>query len=264
MSIGKAARSVADVPETEVADRGRRRDAQSMNRIAQICCAALGPAQVIFFLIGCVWLGRYFPPEIHPNWNATQVSQYYAEHQDRIRIGLVFTCIAFGLACTWGVCMAAQTRRKEGMFPALTYVQLTGMATGTAQVVVVAGLWAGAAFRPGEVSPDVTQTLHDVGWLLLLGTWVPFTMWAIALGLTILLDKSSSPVFPRWLGYFSIAASMGFITGSGAWFAKDGAFSWVGAIALWEPFMVFGTWILCFSWFSYQNVRRGYVHQQEM
>jgi hypothetical protein len=237
---------------------------QSMSRTAQLLCVALGPGMMVLFVIGSVWLGRYFPPAIHPSDSAGEVARWYADHTDRIRIGLVFTCCAYGVMATWGVAMAVQTRRKEGMFPTLTYVQLTGMAAGTAQIVVMAGVWAAAAFRPGEVSPEITQTLNDLGWMLLLGTWIPFTIWAIALGLAVLLDKSSAPVFPRWSGYFSIWTGILFIPGSGAWFFKHGAMSWVGAIALWEVFLIFGAWVMLFSWLSYKNIRAGYVHEQEL
>jgi hypothetical protein len=239
-------------------------DRQSMSRTAQLLCVALGPGMMVLFLIGSVLLAQYFPPHIHPNDSARDVANWYAAHTGRIRIGLVFTCCAYGVMATWGVAMAAQTRRKEGMFPTLTYVQLTGMAAGTAQIVVMAGVWAAAAFRPGQVSPEITQTLNDLGWMLLLGTWIPFTIWAIALGLAVLLDKSDTPVFPRWSGYFSIWTGILFIPGSGAWFFKHGAMSWVGAIALWEVFLIFGAWVLLFSYLSYKNVKAGHVHEQEL
>jgi len=235
-----------------------------MNRTAQLLCVALGPGMILLFLIGSVWLAKLFPPAIHPSWNAEQVSNFYAEHKDRIRIGLVFTCCAYGVMATWGVAMASQTRRKEGMFPTLTWIQLVNMAAGTAQIVVMAGLWAAAAFRAGEVDPQITQTLHDAGWMLLDGTWITFTIWNTALGLAILLDKSGSPVFPRWSGYLSILAGIGYMPGSGVWFFKHGAFSWVGAIALYEVFIIFGIWVLTFSWLSYKNIQRGYVHEQDL
>jgi hypothetical protein len=240
------------------------REAQSMNRTAQLLCAACGPLMVVLFLIGSVWLARYFPPHNLPGDSAQKVADWYASHTTRIRVGLIFTMCAYGVMGTWGVAMAAQTRRKEGAFPALTYVQLTGMAAGTAQIVVMAGVWAAAAFRPGEISPEITQTLNDLGWMLLLGTWIPFTIWNIALGLSILLDKSGSPVFPRWSGYFSIWTGILYTPGSGAWFFKHGAMGWNGVIALWEVFLIFGAWVLYFSYASYRNVKRGLVHQQEL
>jgi hypothetical protein len=218
----------------------------------------------VLFAIGSVWLGRYFPPAIHPADSAIKVAHWYAAHKTRIRLGAMFSMMAYGCMGTWGVCVAVQTRRKEGMFPALTYAQLTAMAAGTAQIVVMTGLWGAAAWRPLVTSPDVTQALNDAGWFILMGTWITFTIWAIAVGLSVLLDKSNDPVFPRWSGYFSIWAGILFIPGSGTWFFRHGAFSWVGAITLWMVFLVFGAWVLYFSWASYKNVKRGYVHEQDL
>ncbi|MET9248809.1 hypothetical protein [Nonomuraea sp. NPDC003709] len=238
-------------------------DRRSMSRNSQLLIAWCGPAMVVLFLIGSVWLARYFPPAIHPSDSAQQVAQYYQENATAIRVGLVFSCLAYALMGVWGVCMAVQTRRKEGLFPALTYVQLTCMAAGTAQIVVNCGLWATAAFRAGEVSPEITQAFNDAAYIILLGTWMPFTIWAVALGLNILLDKTDAPVFPRWTGYFSIWAGVCFIPGGTVWFFKDGPFGWTGVVCLWVPFVVFGIWVLYFSYLSMRNVRGGFVHEQE-
>jgi hypothetical protein len=89
-------------------------------------------------------------------------------------------------------------------------------------------------------------------------------VWCIAVGLSVLLDRSDTPVFPRWSGYLSIATGIGFTTGSGVWFAQHGAMSWVGVLGLYEPFIIFGVWIVVFTWLSYMNIKRGYVHDQEL
>jgi hypothetical protein len=236
----------------------------SMNRVAQYFCIWCGPLMILLFLIGSVWLGRFFPPAIHPRWSAARVAQFYFHHVDRIRIGLMVTMCAYGVMATWGCAMATHTRRKEGAFPTWTYVQLVNMAAGTAQIVVMVGAWAAAAYRPGAIDPGITQTLNDVGWLLLEGTWITFTIWSVALGMQILTDRSAVPVFPRWSGYVSIAAGLGYTLGSGPWFAKSGAFSWVGAVSLWFVFFEFGAWVLLFTWLSYKNLKRGWVHEQEI
>ena len=235
-----------------------------MSRTAQLFCIWAGPAFIVLFAIGSVWLARLFPPAVRPQWSALHTAQWYADHTTTFRIGLVLTCMAYGLMCTWGCAMAAQTRRKEGMFPTWTYVQLVNMAAGTAQIVVMAGVFAVAAYRPMQIAPQTTQMLNDLGWLLLLGTWITFTVCAIALGMAILTDKTD-PVFPRWSGYVSIAAGLGFIPGSGDWFVRHGAFGWEGAIALWWVFLEFGAWVLLFTWLSYRNVtKKRWVHKQDL
>jgi hypothetical protein len=29
-------------------------------------------------------------------------------------------------------------------------------------------------------------------------------------------------------------------------------------------FLIFGAWVLLFSWLSYKNIKGGYVHEQEL
>lgn len=247
-------------PETTATARERT----SMNRVAQLLCIACGPAMIVLFAIGSVGIAKFFPPAIHPQWEAGQVTQYYADHQTAIRIGMVISCCAYGLMATWGVGIAAQIRRKEGLFPVLSWVQLTSMAVGTTLIVAATVLWAGAAYRPGEIDPDITMTLNDVGWLMMLGTWIAFTLWNTALGLAILLDRSDTPAFPRWSGYLAIVLGISYAVGSGDWFVQHGAFGWRGAITLYIPFVDFGAWALLFSYLAYKNVKAGYVHEQDV
>lgn len=239
-------------------------DRTSMNRTAQKICIICGPIMILTFVIGSVWLARLFPPVIHATWTPEEVSQWFQDNDKRYMIGMVFTTFAYSVMATWGVGMATQTRRKEGAFPTWTYLQLVNMAAGTAQIVVMGGVFAICAYRAGDISPEITQTMYDLGWFLLLGTWMTFTFWAIALGMQILTDKSSDPVFPRWSGYVSIACGLGYTFGSGCWFAMEGAFSWNGAIALWFVFLEFGFWVLLFTWLTWQNVKKGWVGEQDV
>lgn len=272
------------VPATAYKDlTPAQREAQSMNRTGQLICAAFGPGMVILFGIGAIWLAGYWPPAKLPGASAVEVLQWYQTHNTKLKIGLVFMTCAYAVMCVWGVGMAAQTRRKEGAFPVFTYLQLTCMACGTAQIVIMGAAWAAAAFRAGGCSdknPCLSQNLpgsadylsyahdvqmmHDFGWMILLGTWMPFTVWSIVLGIAILIDKTDSPVFPRWSGYMSIFAGVSYMLGSGAWFFFDGAMGWNGALALYWVFIIFGYWVLYFSYATYKNVQRGYVHTQDI
>lgn len=239
------------------------RERRSMNRTAQLVSVFSGPLFIVLFVIGSVWLARLFPAAIRPNWSAQRTADYYATNATRIQIGMVFTVCAYGLMATWGVSIASQLRRKEGAYPTWTWIQLVNMAAGTAQIVVMAAVFAVASYRPETLDPHTTQMLNDLGWFMLLGTWITFTLWAIALGMQILTDKTEE-VFPRWSGYASIAAGIGFMPGSGCWFTKTGAFGWEGAIALWWVFLEFGAWVLLFTWLTYRNVKKGWVHEQEI
>ena len=102
-----------------------------MNRRAQLICAWTGPVLTVLFVIGAVLLGRFIPPWTRPHYTAQHVAAIYAAHHTRILIGAFITIISMSLIAPWGITIAVQTRRKEGNFPVLSYVQLMCVAIGT-------------------------------------------------------------------------------------------------------------------------------------
>ncbi len=235
-----------------------------MSRQAHVLAAVAAPVCIVILGISGVLLGGWLPPQIGPGDSAAVVAGYYAQNALRVRVGAVLAMISFGVIPVWGAAMAAQTRRKEGAFPVLAYVQVACMAVETAQIVLNTALWATAAFRAGEVSPEITQTLNDAGFIIFLGTWIPFTLWAVALGLSVLLDRSGSPVYPRWSGYLSIWVGIGYLPCVTVWFFKDGPFGWQGIVCMGVPIIVFGIWLLTFSALTVRNVRAGFLHEQDL
>jgi hypothetical protein len=257
------------IAEETTVPGGRRtsgsRDSETiaMSRTAQLIFAWCGPLMLALILFGLL-LARFLPPWISPHDSAEQVAHIYVVHQDRIRAGCIFTLIGFGMIGVWGVSLAAQTRRKEGLFPVLTYAQLVTMAAGSALLMCQSVLWAVAAFRPGEISPQITMTLNDAGYIMLLSTWLPFTVWTWALGLSILLDRSDQPTYPRWSAYLSFWAGLLYIPGNTVWFVKHGVFGWRGLVCLYTPIGAFGIWVLAFTYLTIQNINKGLVHAQDL
>ena len=98
-----------------------QREAQSMNRTGQLICCYMGPIMIITFIIGAVVLSGYWPPAKLPGASATEVLEWYAENNTKLKVGLVFMTFAYSVMCWYGVVMAAQTRRKEGAFPVWTW-----------------------------------------------------------------------------------------------------------------------------------------------
>jgi hypothetical protein len=254
---------VATVDAATVPTDGRPvPEAARMNRAAQLVMTWTGFAMLGMILFGML-LGRYLFPWTSPHDSAATVAQIYQDHADRIRWSIVFILSGFGLIQVWGACLAAQTRRKEGLYPVLTYVQIGSMSVGAALLMAQSCLWATAAFRPGSTSPQITQALNDAGYITLLSTWMPFAAWAWALGLAILLDRTDHPAFPRWAGWLSIWAGLADVPGNAVWFFKSGAFGWQGVVCLYVPIGGFGIWVTAFTLLNFQNIRGGLVHHQE-
>ena len=231
-----------------------------MNRRAQLICAWTGPVLTVLFLIGAVLLGRFIPPWTRPHYTAQHVAAIYAAHHTRILIGAFITIISMSLIAPWGITISVQTRRKEGNFPVLSYVQLMCVAVGTVVVVLMSMMWAVCAFRPHEYSPQTVMTLNDVAYFLFLFTWPPFSVWTGSVALSIFLDGSGDPVYPRWIGWLSIWTAILFVPAGLMAFFKHGPFSWAGLMTLYVPVGIFFVWLASMTYCTIQNINRGQHH----
>jgi len=231
-----------------------------VNRRAQLICAWCGPLCALLFLVGAVFLGQFVPPLVAPGDTAAEVARKFAEHTDQIRIGALITIISMSLVGPWGVSVAAQTRRTEGNFPILTYVQIICVAVGTCVVVLMSMFWATAAFRPDVYSDETVMVLNDIAYFLFLFTWAPFSIWALAVALSIFLDPATEPVFPRWVGYLCLWVALLFVPAGLMAFFKTGPFAWNGLMALYVPVGIFFVWLAVLTTYTIKNINRGFSH----
>jgi hypothetical protein len=105
-------------------------------------------------------------------------------------------------------------------------------------------IWLTAAFRPDEISPDITRALHDLGWIVFLVDVPPFSVWMIAIGIAILRDRGAVPLFPRWLGFFNFWVALLILPALLLPFFKSGPFAYNGILALYLPFGAFFIWMV--------------------
>ena len=80
--------------------------------------------------------------------------------------------------------------------------------------------------------------LNDMSWLMFLGIISSACVQVAALGLAILLDKRTKPVFPRWAGYFNIWVALIWVPAAIIPFFKTGPLAWNGVFAWWVPLCV--------------------------
>ena len=86
---------------------------------------------------------------------------------------------------------------------------------------------------------------------------VPFTTFVVqnfAIGLAILGDKGMAPMFPRWVGFFSMWVGVLFVPGGMLTFFKHGPFAWDGLFAFWIPLLTFFCWYLVMFVFLRQGI----------
>ena len=151
-----------------------------MNARTQMWCAWCGPIATVTWLIGFGALAGFIPPP-GPSDSAAEVKALYQDNTDLIRLGLFVTMMGAALLGPFTVAIFLQMKRIEGERAPLAYTQLGLGVLVVLLFIIPCFLMEAAAFRP-ERDPEITQALHDAGWLPFVGAYMPtfFQLLAIA------------------------------------------------------------------------------------
>src|SRR5882757_1482136 len=225
-----------------------------MNTKLQLACAWLGPVFVFMFFLGLVPLAQFVPPP-SPNASASTIGHLYRDDPTRVRLGLLLMTMSTALTIPWGLTIATWTKRAEGRYSLLTYTQIACIGLSSLVGVLTGLVWSVAAFRPEVTALATTRMLNDFGWFLYLFTWPPFSIWALAVGLGVLLDKSEEPAFPRWVAYMNLWLAFLLIPAGLMLFFKTGPFAFDGVITFWVPNVAFFGWIIVMTWLVIKATR---------
>lgn len=232
----------------------------NVNANIQRWCIWAAPACTFVFFVGFAISGFLVPPE--PTRSAAATAAWYLEHKDSIRVGLVFMCFAGGLWIIWSAAMTSQMLRIEGRYAPLAYTQLAMGACACIEFIMPAYFWLTASYRPH--SPEVAQTLNDMGWLPFDG-FVWTIIWQnLVIGVVALMDTREKPVFPRWYGYVSIWCSFMYLPAGCNVFFKEGPIAWNGAISWWLLLTAIFGWLMTTTYLLLKAVRHQEAEQTEL
>jgi len=211
----------------------------------QRAAAWCGIAFAALFCVGFVIAGFIPPPG--PGLSATEVAALYAQNHMRIRIGLLIATLASALLAPWVAAVGVQMRRIEGRHSVLAFAQMIAGACLILEFLFPLLVWQTAAFR-NERDAATVQTLNDLGWLPFLGIACTAVLQGVVIGILILRDKRSNPLFPRWGGYFNIWVVLMFAPASCVVLFHDGPLAWNGLISWWLALVTFFVWMVCLTW----------------
>jgi hypothetical protein len=220
----------------------------------QLICAWCGPAFVVLFLTFWGWIGGNLPPA-GPDLSAQEIADHYRAANVTIRIGFVAAVVFMCLYMPWSAVLSARMARIEGKMRALAYVQLIGGALTVMVVSMSAAFWIAAGFRP-ERAPEITQMLHDMGWLTIDQLYFCTTLQMVAGAVVGLYDRSERPLFPRWVCWYAIWAGFTFLPASLTAFVKTGAFAWSGIASYYFPYFAWLSWFGLFSFYLIRNLNQ--------
>jgi len=207
---------------------------------AQKICAWSGYAAILLFGLA-FWPTSKWIPVPGPGLNALEVAALYQHNANGIRFGMLLMTIAGALVAPFVAVISIQMKRIEGASPILTYAQLSVGSVGALFFIAPALIFGAAAYRPDR-APELTQLLNDLGWFFMVMPVGPAFVQNLTIAFAILGDKSRTPVFPRWLGFFNIWVGLFILPGGLMTFFKSGAFAWSGLLSFYVAGTVFGIW----------------------
>ena len=85
---------------------------------------------------------------------------------------------------------------------------------------------------------------------------IPATIQALSIAVPILLDKTSPPPIPRWVGYANLWLGILFVPGMLVVMWKTGPFAWNGLLSFWIPAAFFVVWLILLTVQGLHAVRR--------
>lgn len=205
-----------------------------------------GPLMVAIWFATFIFVMKFFPPS-NPAAKAAEIVDLYRRGEISIKVGLVITMAASALLVPWAVAISGQLKRIRGA-KALADTQLVSCGLLSLEFITPIGVWMAASFRFDDRAADVTEAMHDLGWILFVT--VIWSVWVqmFAIATAILIDRRPTPVLPHWVGYLSIWAAI-LITPAGlVLFFKHGPFAWNGIIGIYIPLAGFAIWVGALSY----------------
>jgi len=204
-----------------------------------------GPAMVVLWVGAFVFVAGFFPPSA-PGSTAEQIVALYADHTGLIKLGMVISMAASALLVPWAIAISGQLKRIDGA-RALADVQMVSCALLSLEFITPIGVWMAASFRYDGRAPDVTEAMHDLGWILFVTVIWSLEAQMVAIGAAILLDRSAQPVLPRALAYLTFWAALLIIPAGLVLYFKDGPFAWNGLVGLYIPLAAFVIWVFALT-----------------
>jgi len=210
----------------------------------------------LFFVFTGLGLEAFWPQPPSFAWTAEQTAAYYVEHQTGFFIGVVLCSIGMAFLLAWTVQFCLMLWQLEGGSRAVSAVIVASLAASPILLSFDLAIFGVAAYRPAEISPEITRALSDIAWLGSQHIW-PMLMLGMALsGILILRTQGRPGSFPSWLGYFSLLVAVCELGQLPIFFVKSGPFSGDGAGAWYLATFSWGPWILAAAVAMYRVLGR--------
>lgn len=217
-----------------------------MTRKIQIFCGWCGIAAILTLVIGLGPIAQLSPPP-SPNISAAEIAAHFQRNATNIQWGMFLVNIGVALSIAMVVGISMEIRRIEApRQPILSYLHMMSGTVASLFLMLPAMVMSVAAYRLDR-DPQTMLLLHDLSTFF---TFLPFSVaafeaWVVAVA--IFLDKSEKPIFPRWLGYYSIVFGFTLVPMGLIGLEKDGLLASNGFLGWVLPTALVMPWYLLMS-----------------
>lgn len=232
------------------------------HRPTQVAMAWCGPMFTLCLFGGWGLLGGFIPL-VPATDSAAQVAAHYASHRSLHLTGLTIAMAGAFLTLPFSLVVSMQLRRAERGFPTMAVLQFASGIIVTLVLTIPIVFFMVGSFRP-ERSPELTVLMNDLSYILLIIPWPPVVGQLVAIAVGTLGDRSPTPVFPRWVAWFSLWLSFLVLPATLIAFFTDGVFAWTGLVGFWIPATAFGIWYLVMTWVVLRAVRQESLTTPEL
>lgn len=190
-----------------------------------------GPAVGAVLVVAALAFPGFWPP-MSPTMSAGQVAAFYADHTAQVRFSQAAFNLCGIMVLPFFMVIVAQMKRMKGQNHVFAYCYLTAIVSGATIFALSNIFFLVAAFRP-ERNPELIMLLNDLAWIVLVAPVGMVVSQFVLLALAIHFDDRTDPVFPRWVGHYSLATGMAMVPAAGAAVFHTGPLAWDGLLSFW-------------------------------
>ncbi|MFO7163148.1 MAG: hypothetical protein DIU75_007360 [Mycolicibacterium hassiacum] len=201
-----------------------------------------GPAVGAVLLIALLAFPGFWPP-LSPLLTPEQVARFYAENTAWIRFSQVTFNLCGIMVLPFFMVIVVQMKRMRTQSHVFAYCYLTAAVSGATIFALSNIFFLVAAFRPDR-DPEIIQVLNDLAWIVFIAPIGMVFAQFVLLALAVYFDNGPNPVFPRWVGHYSLATGLAIVPSAGAAVFQTGPLAWDGLLSFWVRNGAFAAFVI--------------------
>ena len=211
------------------------------------------PMALIIFIGSFVMTGWLPPPS--PSLTPEAFAKIFTPENYVLRIGVLLMCIFSPLVVAFSAAIATQLKRIEGTHHVMANLQYVSQAAGLCLFLVPGFIWLAISYRAGT-NPEIIMVLNDLACFMFLAGSGPTILQWVCIGLAVIGDKATDPIYPRWFAFLNFWLALGATAGLVIPFVKTGPFAYNGLFGFWVVATVFFLWVSSAYWCTLQAVKK--------